>query len=265
MKRDPTLVALDEGVDRSSSRPALPVDRRTSRSSGSSKGSRTAGARSRRRRRTCSSSRAPATRTGRSTSYRRRPRKQRPDRPVVVFSRARRTASSGASSRPARTTSSRCRRAPTEQVAFALQKAVARKQGAPLATGVALAPMICVLGPKGGTGKTLTASTSASPRASRAKVAVVDLDLQFGDVGLALGLRPSARSTTSRVGRLARRGEARGYLAEHASGVRVLMAPTRARPGRRVTTEFLRDGLRAAALDARLRRSWTRRPASRPR
>src|SRR5215216_4606213 len=35
-------------------------------------------------------------------------------------------------------------------ILFALQKAVARRQGAAVAIGTALAPMICVLGPKGG-------------------------------------------------------------------------------------------------------------------
>ena len=72
-----------------------------------------------------------------------------------------------------------------EDVLFALRKAVAHRQGASAATGVALSPMICVLGPKGGTGKTLTSCNLAVSLAqSGHKVAVVDLDLQFGDVGL---------------------------------------------------------------------------------
>ena len=50
--------------------------------------------------------------------------------------------------------------------------------------------MITVLGPKGGTGKTVTSSNLAVALALEGKSAVlVDLDLQFGDVGLALGLR----------------------------------------------------------------------------
>src|SRR5206468_4013843 len=76
-------------------------------------------------------------------------------------------------------------------VLFALQKAIARKAGGAAATGVAQSPMICVLGPKGGTGKTLTACNLAVGLASAGnRVALVDLDLQFGDVGLALGLAP---------------------------------------------------------------------------
>ncbi|HXV03862.1 MAG TPA: AAA family ATPase, partial [Gaiellaceae bacterium] len=66
-------------------------------------------------------------------------------------------------------------------VLFTLQKAVARRSGSATASGVALAPMICVLGPKGGTGKTLTSCNLAVSLAeSGNKVTLVDLDLQFG-------------------------------------------------------------------------------------
>ena len=51
--------------------------------------------------------------------------------------------------------------------------------------------MVVVLGPKGGTGKTLTACNLGVLLADAGQRAVlVDIDLQFGDVGLALGLRP---------------------------------------------------------------------------
>src|SRR5207248_495433 len=73
-----------------------------------------------------------------------------------------------------------------EQIAFAVQKAIARKDGTgsgPVSSGT----LICVLGPKGGIGKTLTASNLAVSFAeSGSTAAIVDLDLQFGDVGLAL-------------------------------------------------------------------------------
>jgi pilus assembly protein CpaE len=130
-----------------------------------------------------------------------------------------------------------------ETVAFTMQKAVARKQGAAAGTGVALSPMICVLGPKGGTGKTLTACNLAVSLARKdCKVALVDLDLQFGDVGLALGLVPEQT-----VYELAKSGgsldsdKLDAYLATHATGVRVLMAPTRPDHAGVVSTEFLRD------------------------
>jgi pilus assembly protein CpaE len=130
-----------------------------------------------------------------------------------------------------------------DAVAFALEKAVARKQGTGSGNGVALAPMICVLGPKGGTGKTLsTANLAVALAQNGARVAVVDLDLQFGDVGLALGLSPEKT-----IHDLAKSGgsldaeKIDGYLATHESGVRVLMAPTRPDHAGGVTVEFLRE------------------------
>ena len=147
--------------------------------------------------------------------------KQRPDRPVLVLSEGspngfvRRVFESGADdilTLP---------QAP-ETVAFTMQKAVARKQGAALGSGVALSPMICVLGPKGGTGKTLTSCNLAVSLAQRNyKVVVVDLDLQFGDVGLALGLAPEktvydlAKSGGSLDG-----DKLDAYLGTHSSGVK---------------------------------------------
>src|SRR6266567_6593016 len=75
-----------------------------------------------------------------------------------------------------------------ERIAFGLEKAMARRRGAAVASGVALAPMICILGPKGGTGKTLVSTNLAVALAvSGSRSVLVDLDLQFGDIGLALG------------------------------------------------------------------------------
>jgi pilus assembly protein CpaE len=74
------------------------------------------------------------------------------------------------------------------------------------------------------------------------KVAVVDLDLQFGDVGLALGLVPEKT-----VYDLAKSGgsldadKIDAYLSTHSSGVRVLMGPTRPDHAGVVSSEFLRE------------------------
>jgi pilus assembly protein CpaE len=130
-----------------------------------------------------------------------------------------------------------------ERVAFTLMKAIARRQGAAIASGVALGAMVCILGPKGGTGKTLTATNLAVALASQGERAIlVDLDLQFGDVGLALGLRPDKT-----IYDLARSGgsldaeKLDAYLVEHSSGAKILLAPTRPDQAGVVSVDFLRD------------------------
>jgi pilus assembly protein CpaE len=168
--------------------------------------------------------------------------KQRPERPVVVLCDGspngflRRAFEAGADDVVT------LPEAP-DRVGFTLQKAVARKQGSAVAAGVALAPMVCVLGPKGGTGKTLTTANLAVALAERGhKVAALDLDLQFGDLGLALGLAPDAT-----IYDLAKSGgsldgeKLEAYLALHPSGARVLLAPTRPDHAGAVTVEFLRE------------------------
>jgi pilus assembly protein CpaE len=112
------------------------------------------------------------------------------------------------------------------QLAFSVQKVFVRRRGS--AQGAA-GPMIVILGPKGGTGKTLTACNLAVALARRGvRPVIVDLDLQFGDVGLALGTRP-----TRTIYDLALSGESLdrekvdSYLVEHESGVRMLLAPIR--------------------------------------
>jgi pilus assembly protein CpaE len=130
-----------------------------------------------------------------------------------------------------------------ERVGFALTKAIARREGAAIASGVALGSMICVLGPKGGTGKTLTATNLAAALAQRGeRTVIVDLDLQFGDVGLALGMRPDKT-----IYDLARSGgsldseKLDAYLMDHPSGLKALLAPTRPDQAAAVTVDFLRD------------------------
>ena len=168
--------------------------------------------------------------------------KQRADRPIVVLAEdaqngfVRRVFEAGADDVV------NLPEAP-ERVAFAFQKAVARRQGAAAASGIAQAPMICVLGPKGGTGKTLTASNLAATMAlAGRKVGLIDIDLQFGDIGLALGLRPDKT-----VYDLAKSGgsidleKLETYMTTHVSGVRALLAPTRPDQASFVTVDLLRD------------------------
>jgi pilus assembly protein CpaE len=129
------------------------------------------------------------------------------------------------------------------QVVFALEKAVARKRGAPVAAGQRLGDLICVLGLKGGSGKTLTCANLAVALADAGKrVAVVDLDLQFGDLGLALGLTPERTLyDLVRAGGSLDQGKLADFMPVHASGVRALLAPTRPDQAGVVTSEFLRE------------------------
>src|SRR5439155_18472136 len=105
------------------------------------------------------------------------------------------------------------------------------------------APMICVLGPKGGTGKTVASSNLAVGLAAAGKRSVVvDLDLQFGDIGLALGLSPERTVYDLASSGGALDGEKLdAYLATHSSKARALLAPTRPDQASEVSTELLRE------------------------
>ena len=130
-----------------------------------------------------------------------------------------------------------------EQLGFALEKAVARRSGAAQAAGAALGSLICVLGPKGGIGKTLTsANLGVALAAAGHKAAIVDLDLQFGDVGLSLGLAPQRTLyDLIKSGGSLDIEKVEAYLTPHPSGARVLVAPVRPDQASAVTIEFLRE------------------------
>jgi pilus assembly protein CpaE len=129
-----------------------------------------------------------------------------------------------------------------ENVAFALQKAVARKTR-PAEAGPSTATMACVLGPKGGVGKTVTCGNLAVSLAGHdQRVVVVDLDLQFGDVALSLGLRPERTMYDLVVsGGSLDAEKLDAYLTPHASGVRVLASPVRPDQTASITAEFTAD------------------------
>jgi pilus assembly protein CpaE len=167
--------------------------------------------------------------------------KHRPDRPVVVMSEAspngflRLAFEAGADDVITLPQSS-------EQVAFTLQKVIARRRGLAL-PGRATAPLVAILGPKGGTGKTLVATNLSVALAQRdANVVLVDLDLQFGDIGLALGLSPERTMyDLMKAGPPFDHEKLDRHLITHSSGVKVLMAPTRPDLASAVSIDFLRD------------------------
>jgi pilus assembly protein CpaE len=130
---------------------------------------------------------------------------------------------------------------PQAQLAFALEKALARRRGGVPANGSSA--MISVLGPKGGTGKTLTSCNLAVALAlAGARPVVVDLDLQFGDVGLALGLRPEHTIYDLAVsGGSLDADKVDAFLVEAESGARALLAPLRPDQASAVGPSFLRS------------------------
>jgi Flp pilus assembly CpaE family ATPase len=171
---------------------------------------------------------------------------QRPDRPVVVFQVGlaetngfmNQVFAAGADDIVALPET-------PERVRHALLKAIARKRGTTLAKGGAPARLICVLGPKGGTGKTVTTTNLGVALAKTGlKATIVDLDLRFGDVGL--GLRLSPDRTIYDLARSAGSLDAdklEGFLVSHESGARVLLAPTRPDHAGAISTSFVAEVL----------------------
>jgi pilus assembly protein CpaE len=102
----------------------------------------------------------------------------------------------------------------------------ARSDAHPLAS-VGAGQIVAVYGPKGGVGTTTVATyLAATLAARRVRTALIDLDLQFGDVGIALDLR----SVNSVVDLVAHGSEVDQTLVDelfvtHRSGLRVLLAP----------------------------------------
>jgi pilus assembly protein CpaE len=174
--------------------------------------------------------------------------KQRPDRPIVVLyfgspdgflNRAFEMGADDLLTMPAS----------PEEIEFSLKKVMARRRGS--TAGSSTNPMVCIVGPKGGTGKTLTACNLAIGLAERGKrPVVVDLDLQFGDVGIAMGLSPERTIyDLARVGGSIDLDKVEDFISDHPSGARVLLAPSRPDQASTVTVEFLRELY--AALRAR--------------
>lgn len=187
--------------------------------------------------------------------------KRKPDRPVIVLSSGpangfvRRVFQAGADDMITlpEAGAQNANGALAEEIVFTLQKAVARKRSSVTEAAITRGAMICVLGPKGGIGKTLTSTNLAVALAQDGHTtAIVDLDLQFGDVALALGITPGKTAYDLAVSSGTLDAEKLdAYLAWHDSGVRVLVAPTRPDQAAAVTVDFLRDvyGVLRSAFD----------------
>ena len=120
--------------------------------------------------------------------------------------------------------------------------------------------------PKGGTGKTVIATNLASALAKHEgkRTLLLDLDLQFGDAAIMLGLEPEKTIYDLVVapGELDSEKLA-GYTTQHASGVDVLPAPLRPEDAELVTEAKLARLLEVAR--GSLRRDRRRHVAVLPR
>jgi len=101
--------------------------------------------------------------------------------------------------------------------------------------------LITVFGTKGGVGKTTIAvNLAVLLAATKKKVALVDLDLQFGDVSVFLNLTPKRT-----IAELVQEGEhldieiIESYLIAHVSGIKVLSAPSRPEYAELITTNHV--------------------------
>jgi pilus assembly protein CpaE len=129
----------------------------------------------------------------------------------------------------------------TENVVFAIRKAShsgRRAAGGSVSHAGRRGRIVTVFSPKGGTGKTVTATNLASTFAKYEgkNTLLLDLDLQFGDAAIMLGLEPEKTIYDLVVapGELDSEKLA-GYTTRHASGLDILPAPLRPEDAELVT------------------------------
>ena len=120
---------------------------------------------------------------------------------------------------------------PADAVAQALRKAYARANRSRSATvGLRQGRIVAVIGPKGGSGKTMCSTNLAATLArSGHRTLLLDLDLEFGDCAIVLGLRPerTIADLMSAGGSLDEEKLA-GFVSTHApTGLHVLIGPAR--------------------------------------
>ena len=102
--------------------------------------------------------------------------------------------------------------------------------------------VICVFGAKGGVGRTTLATNLAVALAlNKQRVALVDLDLQLGDVALMLDIVPE-RTIADLVPVIDKLDPElmRGFMSVHSSGLKVLPAPVRPEEGEKVGAVHIR-------------------------
>jgi pilus assembly protein CpaE len=103
--------------------------------------------------------------------------------------------------------------------------------------------VIAVFSPKGGAGRTTLATNLALAlrRETNQRVALIDANLQFGDVGVLLNLNPKNKSVLDAVeGGEPDRDIIESVMVDHSTGIRVLLAPPSPEGADLVTAAYLR-------------------------
>jgi pilus assembly protein CpaE len=103
--------------------------------------------------------------------------------------------------------------------------------------------VLAVFSPKGGVGRTTIATNLALAikRETNQRVALIDGNLQFGDVGVLLNLNPKNRSMLDAVeGGEPDRDIVESVVIDHSTGIRVLLAPPSPEGADLVTPVYLR-------------------------
>jgi pilus assembly protein CpaE len=125
----------------------------------------------------------------------------------------------------------------TENVVFAIRKATHGPRRA-AAAGRRDGRIITVFSPKGGTGKTVIASNLAAvlAKGESRRTLLLDLDLQFGDAAIMLGIEPEKTifDFVNAPGELDP-DKLGGYTTKHKSGLDILPAPLRPEDAELVT------------------------------
>lgn len=118
----------------------------------------------------------------------------------------------------------------TEAVESGIATAARARTGLGDSAGQTRGRILTVFSTKGGVGKTVLATNLAAAlaRDTGKRVALLDLDLEFGDVAIMLGIKPE--HTIADVVQVYDRldaGMLEGYMARHSSGLMALLAPVR--------------------------------------
>jgi pilus assembly protein CpaE len=134
----------------------------------------------------------------------------------------------------------------TDGIVFTIKKANSLAAGRPGGTAKTSSSIegrvITFFSPKGGAGKTVLACNLAATiaRQQHRKTLLLDLDLQFGDAAIMMGIEPEKTIYDLVMARRELDSDAlAGYVTAHSSGVHVLPAPLRPEDAELVTEERL--------------------------